>query len=190
MQYKFFLIILSVLFPTAVFAHGSHGTGIMAGFTHPIFGLDHAITIFGIGFLAYLKNKSEWYILFVPFLVAMIVGGYLGIEKEATFTIEKFIALSVLLTGFGILLSEKLPKAVLSIVFASFGFFHGFAHGAEMPQMNSLVYISGFVLGTLLVASTGMLIARMIDKAENKITQRTFLFGGIIIGCGLIILAG
>jgi len=29
------------LLPMLVFCHGSHGSGVMAGFTHPIFGWDH-----------------------------------------------------------------------------------------------------------------------------------------------------
>jgi len=36
---------LIMLLPLSLFAHGGHGSGFMAGFTHPIFGLDHNIAL-------------------------------------------------------------------------------------------------------------------------------------------------
>jgi len=189
MLFRLILTTLVILSPFALFAHGSHGTGFMGGFTHPIFGLDHAVTILGIGVLSYLKNKSKWYFIFLPFLIALIVGGLLGIGKEATFVIEKFIAFSVLLTGFAILLHEKINPIILAISLAVFGFVHGFAHGAEIPEDTTVLeYVSGYSLGAILMAAIGMIIARQLSG--NKEERNVYLVGGVIVGCALMILLG
>ncbi len=188
---RFFLSFIVVFFPMMLFAHGSHGNGIMAGFTHPIFGLDHAVTIVGIGALAYFKNKSKWYLLFLPFLGAMIVGGFLGIGNEATFAIEKFIACSVLITGLFILGHDKLSPILLSIVLALFGFAHGYAHGAEMPETTtSLQYVSGYTLGAILMATIGMFFAKLLYSISDNEEKNVNLLGGIVIGCAVMILLG
>ncbi len=183
-------IAISILSPLYIFAHGSHGSGIMAGFTHPIFGIDHAVAIIGIGFIGRLINQSKWYLFFIPFLLAMIIGGFLGIDKEATLLIEKIIALSVLFMGLFILFRERISKTIILVCFSIFGFFHGYAHGAEMPQdMNSFVYVSGFSLGALLMTLIGMLICKSIDT-KNNFEKIIYLLGGIFIGCGIIICLG
>lgn len=191
MPQRIFLSIIALLFPMILFAHGSHGNGVMAGFTHPIFGLDHAVTIVGIGALAYFKNKSKWYLLFLPFLAAMIVGGFLGIGNEATFAIEKFIASSVLITGLFILAHDKLSTILLSVILALFGFAHGYAHGAEMPETTtSLQYISGYTLGAILMAVIGMFFTKLLNSTSENEEKNVSLLGGIVIGCAVVILLG
>jgi len=185
-----FSLVLSILMPMVIFAHGSHGNGIMAGFTHPILGIDHAIAIIGVGFIGRLINQSKWYLFFILFLLAMIIGGFLGINKEATFIIEKIIASSVLVIGLFILFREKITKTIILVCISIFGFFHGYAHGAEMPQdMNSFVYVSGFSLGALLMTLIGMLICKSMDT-KNNFEKIIYLLGGIFIGCGIIICLG
>jgi len=183
-----FFLLISILLPLSLFAHGSHGNGIMAGFTHPIFGVDHAIAIFGAGFLAYQLNNSKWYLYFMPFIIAMIIGGFLGVDKEATVVVEKTIALSVLVIGLFIAFYKKINFIIILISFAIFGFFHGFAHGAEMPPaMNKAVYITGYSLGTLLMATIGMLIGKILNT-KNNFDRNALFISGFIVGFGIMIL--
>jgi len=174
--------------PFTLLAHGSHGSGIMAGFTHPIFGLDHAIAILGTGFLGYLLKDTKWYLVFLPFIIAMIIGGFLGINQDATLVIEKVIALSVLIIGLFSLFYKQINIIVILISLAIFGFFHGFAHGAEMPATTtSLQYISGYSLGALLMNVIGMLIGRGI-ASQNNLERNFYFVSGILAGCGIMIL--
>ena len=42
---KLITLTFSIFVPTMLLAHGSHGSGVMAGFTHPILGVDHNVAI-------------------------------------------------------------------------------------------------------------------------------------------------
>ncbi len=162
----------------------------MAGFTHPILGTDHAIVILGIGILTYTINKFKGFAIFASFLIAMIIGGLLGIGNEATFAIEKFIAVSIIVTGLLILGNKSINKVIIVVCLAAFGFAHGYAHGAEMPETSSaLVYITGYSLGALLMAAIGALIGRIIDFPK-VFKPGIYVLGGIIILSGLYITFG
>ncbi|MEL6988742.1 MAG: HupE/UreJ family protein, partial [Bacteroidota bacterium] len=76
---NYILIIAIGIFPSLLFGRGSHGSGVMAGFTHPILGIDHAIAIFGVGLLGGRIKPSQPYLLLIGFLIAMIIGGLFGI---------------------------------------------------------------------------------------------------------------
>jgi len=180
-------LVLLIISQNESLAHGSHGNGIVAGFTHPIFGIDHAVVILGTGFLAYLVNRAKWYVIFLPFLLAMIAGGFMGVNHEATYLIEKIIAASIVFVGLYILMNEKLNQILIMLSLTIFGFFHGYAHGAEMPQDNNLlVYVTGYSLGAHLVAGLGMFICRAISHRSNY-SHLTYLASGIILGAGIII---
>lgn len=178
-----------IALPTFAFAHGSHGSGIMAGLTHPIFGLDHNFAILGTGILAYLLDKKRWFYYVLAFLGAMIIGGMLGIGEEATFLIEKIIAFSVLAIGLLIAFRVKLNFFLALFILGIFGYFHGFAHGAEMAIDNTaLKYISGFSIGTVFLASIGMLLAMLMSKINLKQSYIYALGGGAISCIGIFFL--
>jgi len=184
------LILLFILIPCLSFAHGSHDSGIIGGFTHPIFGLDHNFAIIGIGVLGSLADKRRWYLYPLIFWVSMVVGGYLGVDQEATLLVEKVIEASVITTGIFISFNFTKSKYLLFVLLASFGFFHGFAHGAEMPESTIILkYISGYSLGTILLSGVGYLIYIMISKLQISDTL-IITVGGFLIGAGTIFLIG
>ncbi len=181
----FFLVMLTPIF---LLAHGSHGSGVMAGFTHPIFGTDHLIAILGVGILGYVISSKRWYLPLLGFLIAMIGGGYLRIGNEATFLIEKIIAFSVFFIGLLIALGFKINIGLVIGIAAAFGFVHGYAHGAEMPESNTAVkYVSGYTLGALLVGAVGMLIGRLVGS-QAKGEEYVKILDGVLCGCGIMIL--
>jgi len=142
MLHKLLYALCFICLPIILLGHGSHGSGVMAGFTHPIFGIDHFVAILATGTLGYVLNPSKWYLPLIAFITLMILGGLAGIDNEATFLIEKIIAFSVFALGLLIAFDLK-PNLIISIIIISiFGGFHGFAHGAEMPESNTaLKYI-------------------------------------------------
>ena len=174
--------------PLFLLGHGAHGGGIMEGLTHPIFGLDHFIAILGTGVLGYLLNPSKWYLPLLAFLGLMIIGGFLGISNEATFLLEKIIAFSVLAIGTAIAFKLRVGLIPVLVVVGIFGFCHGYAHGAEMSETNTaLKYISGYSIGTLIASTLGMLLARLVNsQSQGEINCR--ILGGVIMGCGIMIL--
>jgi len=182
------VVLLLVLFPVYAFAHGSHGSGFMAGFTHPILGIDHNIALLGTGILGYLQNQRQWYRYPLAFILLMAVGGFLGIGQEATVAIEKFIAFSVIALGLIIGLQLSFGQAVTLLILAVFGFTHGFAHGAEMPaNTTALQYISGFVIGATLLAAIGWGFSLLLQQRPTP-KQLFTLVGGTLIGAGLMLL--
>lgn len=182
------LSFLLLFLPLSLFAHGAHGSGFMAGFTHPILGVDHNIALVGTGILGYLLNQKQWYLYPLAFITLMAIGGFLGIGQTATLGIEKFIAFSVLAIGLMIGWPLSFGKIATLIILALFGFTHGYAHGAEMPaDTTALKYISGFVVGASLLTILGWSIHLFVQKQTN--TDRLItLIGGALMGAGLLML--
>ena len=182
------LIIFSILFPTLGWSHGSHGSGFVAGLTHPIFGLDHAFAIFGLGIMSHYLKPTSWYFYPLAFIAPMVVAGYIGIDQEGIVFVEKIIALSVVVIGLGLALLKPKSNLAIYLAIALFGAFHGFAHGTEMPEgTTALQYIPGFLVGALLLSIVGLAVGKMIDRTVNSLRYYVLL-GGFIAGAGFIIL--
>ena len=112
----------------------------------------------------------------------------MGIDNEATLIIEKVIAASVLIIGLMIAYHNKLNMFLAIALLAIFGFFHGYAHGAEMSEANTaLKYVSGYSLGTILLGAVGMLIAKVIDS-QTKTNRIIQFVGGVLCGFGIMML--
>lgn len=185
-KYLFTFLIVVIFFPLQTFAHGGHGTGFMAGITHPIFGLDHLVAIIAFGLAAYFLLKERKWLPSVAFIGAMLVGGSLGINASALSLTEPLIVLSVIIAGIFVALKVNIQSIYLSVIAAIFGFFHGHAHGVEMPEGSNVpLYILGFVLGATILCVIGYGLDRVL---KNEMHVR--LVGALVAGMGLIMLIG
>jgi len=95
------VLFASAMIPTAAWAHpGLHGeTSFMSGFSHPLMGIDHILAMISVGLLAaHLGGRSLWA---VPnsFILAMVVGGTLGVAGVHIPVVEAGIAASVIVLG-------------------------------------------------------------------------------------------
>ncbi|MEM8907721.1 MAG: HupE/UreJ family protein [Bacteroidota bacterium] len=170
--------------PQLLLAHGGHGTGFVAGLTHPIFGLDHLIAIVGASVLGYALLTQKQWLPSLAFVLAMIVGGVLGVEAEAIYITEWIIVLSVLITGFLIAFEIQVPFLVYGLLYALFGFFHGHAHGTEMPAASNIWwYVLGFVAGVAILSGLGRVLTKLIRQPVH-----TRLLGAFMAGMGLMML--
>ena len=170
--------------PLLIWAHGGHGSGFMAGLTHPILGLDHLLAIFAMGLYAKQNFRDNTWPIIFSFVLAMIIGGLIGVNAEPFPFEETVIIGSVLLYG----LMLGVPFKISKYAFIGLGFiialFHGHAHGVEIPAGSStLQYVPGFAIGALVIAGFGEFVGRHLDSQQIGIVR---FIGGFIFGMGLM----
>ncbi len=180
---------LATLLPGAAFAHtgAGHTHGFVHGFLHPVGGLDHLLAMIAVGlFAAYLGGRALWLVP-ATFVGVMALGGLLGVSGVALPYVEVGIALSVIVLGALVALRLQFPVALAMTIVGVFAVFHGYAHGAELPEAASgLAYGIGFMIATALLHLAGIAVGLGFTES------RTGTFGRRIVqaGGGAIALAG
>ena len=123
------------LIPTAAFAHPGIGDahGFVAGFAHPLGGLDHILAMVTVGIFAW--QLGGWALWLVPatFILAMAAGGALGMAGVPVPFVELGIAASVIVLGAVVAFVRRAPVVIAVGLVGVFAMFHGHAHGTEMP---------------------------------------------------------
>jgi hydrogenase/urease accessory protein HupE len=137
-------------------------SGWSSGFTHPLHGGDHFITMLAVGiWAAQLRGQAIW-LLPLTFVGVMSLGGLAGAAGIFIPSAELIILLSCLV--FSVLITRKIRFSSQTnvVIVAFFAFFHGFAHGQEISTSASLIsYTLGFMVATLLLHSAGILIVKL-----------------------------
>lgn len=186
-----FWTLLLTLMPSTAAAHTGSGNvgGLISGMRHPISGLDHIVAMVAVGIWgAFLGGRAMW-MLPVVFPVVMAFGGGLGVLKVPIPGIETGIALSAITLGAMVALAAKPPLWVAALMVGFFAIFHGYAHGAELPEAaNALTYAVGFVVVTGLLHLGGIAIGLLVQWPWGRITVRTA--GVVIAGIGAGFLFG
>lgn len=139
------------------------GMGLSDGFSHPLTGWDHLITMLAVGiWAAQLRGQAIW-MLPLAFVGVMSLGGLAGASGITIPSSEGIILLSAAV--FGVLITRKMrfSAKINVLIVAFFAFFHGFAHGNEISTSASLVsYTLGFMMATLMLHGAGILVAKLI----------------------------
>ena len=124
--------------------------------------------------------------LLVPltFVGVMLLGGALGQAGMVIPFVEAGIVASVLIFGVLVAAAVRLPLAASAAVVGLFAFFHGHAHGTEMPaQATLLAWAAGFTASTVCVMLCGVGIGR---AARRTGTERLVRFSGAAVAaCGV-----
>ncbi|WP_404359706.1 TonB-dependent receptor domain-containing protein [Methylotuvimicrobium sp. KM1] len=153
-----------ILFPLCAQAHTEDidSSGWISGFSHPLEGWDHLFTMLAVGiWAAQLKSNSVWQ-LPLAFVGVMSLGGLFGVTGFNVPGVEPMILLSVAVFGVLVLRRIRVPAFASLSVVMFFAFFHGYAHGQEMPASAGLLsFAFGFVTATLLLHGTGIIIVRL-----------------------------
>jgi urease accessory protein len=198
-------IAITLLIPTVANAHTGIGdpNGFWHGLGHPIGGLDHILAMLAVGlWAAQIGGKALWLIpgAFVLTMTASSVLGHFGSPLPG---VEQGILASDFILGLLLLFATRLPLAVSVGIVSILAIFHGYAHGAEMPETASgLTYGIGFIISTaaLHLAGIGMglgivgvRVASALAEAsplENryqpKFQQLFFRLGGGLVVIGAI----
>lgn len=137
-------------------------SGWSSGFTHPLHGGDHLLTMLAVGiWAAQLRGQAIW-MLPVTFVGVMSLGGIAGAAGLLIPGAEAVILFSCLVFTVLVIRKIRFSSQVSVIIVAFFAFFHGFAHGQEIStSVSVLSYTMGFMVATLLLHGTGILVVRL-----------------------------
>lgn len=174
---------------TAASAHPGHdaGTGFISGLLHPMLGLDHLLAMAAIGFWSVRQNKLMKNATPAFVIGGMISGAALAWGGLNVPGVETGITFSVLVAGILIATLAKLPTAVGGTLVGAFMLFHGFAHGAEMPEGATLVaYLTGFSIATLAITLVGRGLGSLMLKADSRFSRGV---GGVLAVAGAYLAA-
>ncbi|MGI9528398.1 MAG: HupE/UreJ family protein [Acidimicrobiia bacterium] len=164
----------------------------LAGLTHPVLGLDHFLAMVSVGIVSALIGGRAIWTVPATFVVMMAVGGIAGYADIgiSTAAVEFGIATSVILLGAVMLLDRRLDVRVAMLFVAFFGFFHGYAHGQEIPDIaEPAVYALGFLLGTVLIHLLGVLFGDIATRyTYGRIALR--VIGGVFMVIGFLFIVG
>ena len=161
------VVAIAAMLPCFAIAHVGHsdaGGGLWAGMLHPLSGLDHIAAMVALGIWAAQLGAPAIWLLPITFPLIVALGGALGALGVPVPGVEVGIALSAITLGLMIALSVRAPRriatsALLGLLVAAFAIFHGYAHGAEIPESaNAMSYAVGFVLATGLLHALGVMV--------------------------------
>ena len=172
--------------------HEYGGGGILSGFLHPILGLDHLLAMIAVGLVSVQFGKRA--VWFVPalFVIAMAVGGILGILGIQVPLIEYAITGSVAILGIAILTQSSMFYAPIMVLVALFGLCHGNAHGLELPSTTNTgaltaAYVAGFLIATVGLHLIGVFLGMIAERRENGATIMRVI-GGVLTVAGIYLL--
>lgn len=179
------LVLASLAF--AAQAHTGIGAtaGFGAGFFHPLAGADHVLAMVAVGLLGVQLGGRALWALPLAFIATMLVAGGIGLLGPALPIVEFGIIGSIIVLGALIAFNARLPLIVSVLIVAVFAFFHGHAHGAEMPATaGALGYGAGFALATALLHGVGICAGLLAQRLQPVWIRAG---GGVIAAAGLLI---
>ena len=186
------LALAALLVTTApAFAHlnpDEHGS-FMAGFSHPLFGLDHILVMIAVGlWAAQIGGKALWGVP-AAFVTTMAVGFGLALSGVDLPFVEPAILASVVALGLLVAMAVKLDMVASAAIVAVFALFHGHAHGGELGSAGALQFGVGFVAATALLHIAGIGLGLGIARLSGgAIAAR--IIGAVTALAGLVLAFG
>jgi urease accessory protein len=152
------------------FAHldpAEHGS-FAAGFSHPLFGVDHILAMVAVGLWAALLARSDRRALWlVPsaFVGTMLLGFLAAMAGAPLPFVEPIILASVVVIGLLAAVALKVPTGAAMAMVGFFAFFHGHAHGGEIGDAGAYAYCPGFALATAMLHAVGLTLGLGLGAA-------------------------
>jgi urease accessory protein len=157
-----------------------------------VLGLDHFLAMVGVGIVSSMIGGRAIWAVPSLFVIAMSFGALMGrFEGSLSGTVvEVGIAISVVLIGVAIAGQGRLPLWLVAGAVLFFGFFHGYAHGAEIPEVaRPALYASGFLIGTALIHLLGVLVGEVAQRYAGGTTVLRII-GVAFAATGVLFLLG
>jgi len=177
-----------MLLASPALAHvGVHSARDLAGgMLHPLTGLDHVAAMIAVGLWAATRGGRALWLWPLAFVAIMAGGGLLGMAHVTVPLVEPAIVASVLTFGLLLALAIEVPIAIGAIVIAAFALFHGYAHGAEMPEsLSGAVFLGGLALTTTLLHLIGIGSGMVLQSVRWQPAIRTAGVACVVLGIGL-----
>ena len=154
--------------PAAALAHTGHdASGLAHGFVHPMIGVDHVLAMVAVGLLAAQYGGRALWLVPLSFVVA--IAGAIGMAGIAASVAEVGIGVSIVILGLAIAFQLRPPTFVAMAAVGFFALFHGYAHGAELPDgITGLWFALGFLLATSLLHSTGVGLGLLLQRQASS----------------------
>ncbi len=172
------------------FAHldpTEHGS-LAAGFSHPLFGLDHILAMVAVGLWAAQQGGRTVWLVPAAFVGTMIIGFAAAILGMPLPFVEPVILASVIFIGIAVALAMPVPTPAVAAAVAFFAFFHGHAHGGELGTAGAWQFAAGFVVATALLHVLGVGLGLMFSRLGGKILSRVLgaatALGGLFLAFG------
>lgn len=187
-----FALLLSAI-PSVAYAHDGTNLplgGFLSGMVHPVLGYDHLLAMLSVGVLsAQIGGRAIWTVP-ATFVSVMALGGLLGLIDIGLNATELGIAISLVILGLVIAAERSISTRIAMIGVGFFAIFHGYAHGAEMPDTaQPFLYALGFLVGTALIHIAGVVIGDIARHYERG--KAILRVGGWIIAfVGLLFIFG
>ncbi len=164
----------------------------LGGLFHPVLGLDHFLAMVSVGIVSSMLGGRAIFTVPGLFVLMMAVGGlagWVGLGLGDT-AIESGIAASVILLGGVIAADRRLRTRFVMAAVVFFGFFHGYAHGSEIPEIaNGWTYAVGFLIGTAFIHLLGVVVGEVAKRyAQGRVVLR--LVGAVFVLTGLLFVVG
>lgn len=170
-------------------AHPGHAeSGLLSGFAHPFMGLDHLIVMLAVGLWAARLGNKAVFTVPAAFVGTMILGCLLVVGGLGVPFVEQGIVLSVIFLGLVLAASSKFSTPICSALVAAFAFFHGAAHGVEMPMdVHGSLYVTGFAAASVALHFVGIALSKALSIIVSPVHNQwvTRIAGGVIALTGV-----
>lgn len=158
-----------------VSAHPGHTAygGLLAGLAHPLSGADHLLAMIAVGiWAAQLGGRALWAVP-LAFASVMALGATAAMTTPAVIaadTIESGVAASLLVLGLLVFRAQRLPLSAAVALVGVFAWFHGAAHGGELPETaDPLRYAIGFLAATALLHGAGVAFGALAQRHAPRL---------------------
>lgn len=159
-----------------------HGS-LAAGFSHPLFGLDHILAMVAVGLWAAMQGGRAIWIVPAAFVGTMAVGFAAAIAGVPLPFVEPVILASVIFIGIAIALALPIPTSAVAALVGFFAFFHGHAHGGELGEAGAWQFAVGFIIATGVLHAVGialgLALGRFGGKALSRVAGAATALGGL-----------
>jgi urease accessory protein len=182
-----FLLAVFGAAPAAAHLAGDMDGGWSAGLGHPFSGIDHLAAMVAVGIWSTQLERRALWLLPAIFPVFMGLGAGLGVAGVALPGAEDGIAMSVAVLGVLLAVAARPRLAVGAALVGLFGLFHGYAHGAGMPEtVQPVLYGLGLLFATAALHLAGIGIGL---AARSPTGQRLLPVGAAAIaGVGITLI--
>jgi urease accessory protein len=171
---------LAILFVavSSLSAAAHQGTGVthdvLAGFLHPLSGLDHLTAMVALGFWAgALGGRALWQWP-MAFLLALLLGAMAARGLPHLPIAEWFIIGSAFILSGLAAFRLRLPSRIALPIIAAAAFTHGQAHGSELAlDLADFGPLLGFIAATTALHLLGVLLAYLTSRTEVRAFRAT-----------------